>query len=129
MTELKSLKNPTRILSILMFIAVIITSIGADALGEALPFVPHAMLVGFVGACAWAVNQYGTESRIVREDIQYNELKKVYDLYWRGYSQKSINGITGLSLKQIRKRMKRFRVSTDPETLEKLQKTRIHRKI
>ena len=80
MTELKSLKNPTRILSILMFIAVIITSIGADALGEALPFVPHAMLVGFVGACAWAVNQYGTESRIVRaEDLKEQEIMSDLD--------------------------------------------------
>lgn len=73
--ELKSLKNPTRILSILMFAAVIIVSIGAEALGQALPFVPEAIITGIVGACAWAVNQYGTESRIVRaEDIKEQEV-------------------------------------------------------
>lgn len=72
---LKSLKNPTRILSILMFLAVIIVSIGAESLGQALPFVPQALLTGIVGACAWAINQYGTEARIVRaEDIKEQEI-------------------------------------------------------
>lgn len=73
--ELKSLKNPTRILTVLMFLAVIITSIGAEALGQALPFVPQAIITGVVGACAWAVTQYGTESRVVRaEDIKEQEI-------------------------------------------------------
>ena len=73
--ELKSLKNPTRILTILMFIAVIITSIGAEALGQALPFVPQAIITGLVGGCAWAVTQYGTERRVVRaEDIKEKEV-------------------------------------------------------
>lgn len=74
MTELKSLKNPTRILSILMFFAVFIVAIGPEALGQALPFIPQATIVGIVTACGWAVNQYGTESRVVRaEDIKEDE--------------------------------------------------------
>ena len=66
--ELKSLKNPTRILTILMFLAVMITSIGAEALGQALPFVPQAIITGIVGVSAYAVTQYGTERRIVRAE-------------------------------------------------------------
>lgn len=73
--ELKSLKNPTRLLSIALFAAVIIVSIGAEALGQALPFIPQAIITGVVGACAWAINQYGTESRVVRaEDIKEREI-------------------------------------------------------
>ena len=47
--ELKSLKNPTRILSILMFLAVIITSIGVESLSQALPFIPEATITVIVG--------------------------------------------------------------------------------
>lgn len=73
--ELKSLKNPTRILSILMFLAIIITSIGVESLSQALPFIPEATITVIVGICAWAVNQYGTEARIVRaEDIKEQEI-------------------------------------------------------
>lgn len=73
--ELKSLKNPTRILTILMFIAIFITSIGADSLGSALPFVPQAIITGVVGVCAYAVTQYGTEKRVVRaEELKEQEI-------------------------------------------------------
>ena len=73
--QLKSLKNPTRILTILMFLAVIITSIGAEALSQALPFVPEATITVIVGVCAWAVSQYGTEARVVRaEDIKEQKI-------------------------------------------------------
>ena len=73
--ELKSLKNPTRILSILMFLAVIITAIGAESLSQALPFVPEATITVIVGVCAWAVSQYGTEARVVRaEDIKEQKI-------------------------------------------------------
>lgn len=73
--QLKSLKNPTRILTILMFLAVIITSIGAEALSQALPFIPEATITVIVGVCAWAVSQYGTEARVVRaEDIKEQKI-------------------------------------------------------
>lgn len=73
--ELKSLKNPTRILSILMFLAVIVTAVGAESLGQAFPFVPEATITTIVGICAWAVNQYGTEARIVRaEDLKEQKI-------------------------------------------------------
>ena len=66
--KLKSLKNPTRILTVLMFVAVFITSIGAEALGNALPFVPQVIITGIVGLSAYAVTQYGTERRVVRAE-------------------------------------------------------------
>ena len=73
--ELKSLKNPTRILTILMFLAVFVTSVGAEALGTALPFVPQVVITGIVGVSAYAVTQYGTERRVVRaEDIKEQEI-------------------------------------------------------
>lgn len=75
MEELKSLKNPQRILSVLMFFAVFIVAVGPEALGQALPSVPQAFLVGIVAACAWIVNQKGTESRVVRaEDLIQNQI-------------------------------------------------------
>ena len=75
MSELKSLKNPTRILTLLMFVAVFITSVGAEALGSALPFVPEVIITGIVGACAWLVTQYGTELRIERaEELKEQEV-------------------------------------------------------
>ena len=75
MSELKSLKNPTRILTFIMFAAVFITSIGVEALGQALPFVPEVIITGIVGACAWIITQYGTELRIVRaEELKEQEV-------------------------------------------------------
>ena len=79
MTELKSLKNPTRILTILMFLAVIITSIGEEALGQALPFLPSVVITGIVGASAWAVTQYGTERRVVRAEELRDEINSDTD--------------------------------------------------
>lgn len=85
MTELKSLKNPQRILSVLMFIAVFIVAIGPEALGQALPFVPQAFLVGIVSACAWAISQKGTENRVVRaEDLKENQIINNIDEYIDG---------------------------------------------
>lgn len=73
--ELKSLKKPTRILTIIMFIAVFITAMGADALGNALPFVPQAIIVGIVSVCSYVVTQYGTEQRVIRaEELKEQEI-------------------------------------------------------
>ena len=68
MTELKSLKNPTRILTALMFLAFIIYSIGMDGLSQALPFVPEVIITAIFGAATFAVTQYGTEKRVVRAE-------------------------------------------------------------
>lgn len=75
MTELKSLKNPTRILTALMFLAFIIYSIGINGLSQALPFVPEVVITAIVGAATYAVTQYGTEKRVVRaEELKENEI-------------------------------------------------------
>lgn len=66
--DLKSLKNPTRILTIFMFLAVFISSVGADGLSQLLPGVPPVIFAGLVGISAYAVTQYGTEKRIVRAE-------------------------------------------------------------
>ena len=75
--ELKSLKNPTRILTIFMFLAVFISAIGADGLSQLIPGVPPVILAGIVGVAGYAVTQYGTEKRIVRaeelKDQEYQE--------------------------------------------------------
>lgn len=75
--ELKSLKNPTRILTILMFLAVFITAIGAEGLTQLLPGVSPVVVAGIVGVAGYAVTQYGTEKRIVRaeelKDQEYQE--------------------------------------------------------
>ena len=78
MTELKSLKNPTRILTALMFIAFIIYSIGMDGLRQALPFVPEVGLTVIFGAATWAITQYGTEKRVVRaEELKEDEFGEI----------------------------------------------------
>lgn len=78
MEELKSLKNPTRILTALMFLAVFIYSIGADGLSQLLPGVSPVFIAGVVSVATYAVTQYGTEKRIVRaeelKDQEYQEL-------------------------------------------------------
>lgn len=68
MTELKSLKNPTRILTALMFLCFIIYSIGMDGLNQAFPFVPQVLLTALFGAATFVVTQYGTELRVVRAE-------------------------------------------------------------
>ena len=76
--KLKSLKNPTRILTILMFLAGFIYSLGADGLSEIIPWAPHAVVAGIVTLSTYAITQYGTEKRIVRaeelKDQEYAEL-------------------------------------------------------
>lgn len=75
MADLQSLKKEQRILSVLMFLAVFVVAIGPEALGQALPFLPQATLVGLVSACAWFINYQKTESRVVRaEDIKENQI-------------------------------------------------------
>lgn len=75
--EIKSLKNPTRVLTIVMFLAVFVSSVGADGLAQLLPGVPPVVLAGIVSVCAYAVAQYGTERRIVRaeelKDLEYEQ--------------------------------------------------------
>ena len=66
--DLKSLKNPTRILTILMFLAVFVSSVGADGLAQLIPGASPVLLAGIVGVAAYAVAQYGTEKRIVRAE-------------------------------------------------------------
>lgn len=68
MTELQSLKNPQRLTAILMFLAVFVTSVGPEALGQTLPFIPQVFLTGIVTACAWFISQYKVESRVVRAE-------------------------------------------------------------
>ena len=75
--ELKSLKNPTRILTIIMFLAVFISAIGADGLAQLVPGVPPVILAGIVGVAGYAVTQYGTEKRVVRaEDLKDQEYQE-----------------------------------------------------
>lgn len=75
MADLQSLKQQQRILSVLMFLAVFIVAIGPEALGQALPFLPQAILVGLVSACAWFINFQQTEGRVVRaEDIKEEQI-------------------------------------------------------
>ena len=75
--ELKSLKNPTRILTIFMFFAMFVYSIGAEGLAQLLPGVPFVVITGIVSVATFAVTQYGTEKRIVRaeelKDQEYQE--------------------------------------------------------
>lgn len=74
MAELKSLKNPTRILTAFMFLAFVIYSIGMDGLSQALPFVPEVILTALFGAATFAVTQYGTEKRVVRAEELRDEI-------------------------------------------------------
>ena len=76
MEELQSLKNPTRILTALMFIAFIIYTIGVDGLSQILPFASQTTLTIIVGAAAWAVTQYGTERRVVRAEELRDEINQ-----------------------------------------------------
>lgn len=75
--ELKSLKNPTRILTIIMFAAVFVTSIGAEGLSQLIPGISPVVAAGIVAIAGYAVTQYGTEKRIVRaeelKDLEYTE--------------------------------------------------------
>ena len=81
--ELKSLKNPTRILTIFMFLAVFFSSIGADGLSQLIPGMPPVLAAGIVGVAAYAVTQYGTERRVVRaeelKDQEYQEDEIICD--------------------------------------------------
>lgn len=81
--EIKSLKNPTRVLTIVMFLAVFVSSVGADGLAQLLPGVPPVVLAGIVSVCAYAVAQYGTERRIVRaeelKDLEYEQVEDEED--------------------------------------------------
>lgn len=83
MDELKSLKNPTRILTILMFLAMFIYSIGAEGLAQLLPGVPFVIITGIVSVATYAVTQYGTERRIVRaeelKDQEYQDEEVILD--------------------------------------------------
>lgn len=75
--ELKSLKNPTRILTIIMFLSFTIYSMGTEGLSQALPGLPTWVLTFLVGAATWAVTQYGTEKRIVRaEELKDQEYQQ-----------------------------------------------------
>ena len=74
MTELKSLKNPTRILTALMFISFIIYTIGVDGLSQIIPFAPQTVLTIIFGAATYIVTQYGIEQRVIRAE----ELKDEY---------------------------------------------------
>ena len=77
--ELKSLKNPTRILTATMFLAFIIYSMGTEGLSQALPGLPTWVLTFLVGAATWAVTQYGTERRVVRAEELRDEANSSTD--------------------------------------------------
>ena len=66
--ELKSLKNPTRVLTVFMFLAVFVSSIGADGLAKLIPGISPVVAAGVVSMAAYAISQYGTERRIVRAE-------------------------------------------------------------
>ena len=68
MTELKSLKTPTRILTAIMFISFIICSIGIDGLRDIMPFASQTTLMIIVGVATWFITQYGTEKRVARAE-------------------------------------------------------------
>ena len=68
MTELKSLKNPTRLLTVLMFVSFVIYTIGIDTLRQILPFVPETFLTVIMAAATYIVIQFGTEKRVVRAE-------------------------------------------------------------
>ena len=78
--KLKSLKNPTRILTIFMFLAVFVSAIGADGLAQIFPGISPVICVGIVSTCAYIVAQYGTEKRIIRaeelKDQEYQGIDK-----------------------------------------------------
>lgn len=75
MTEIKSLKNPQRILTALMFLAFLISSLGAEQLSQAFPMIPTATITLVVAVATWLVTQYGSEKRVVRaEDIKEAEV-------------------------------------------------------
>ncbi len=69
MDELQSLKNPQRIVTLCTFLAVFITSVGPEALGQALPFIPQAVFTGVVTACTWYITQATVEKRVVRAEV------------------------------------------------------------
>lgn len=76
MTDLQSLKNPQRITAIVMFLAVFVTAIGPEALGQTLPFIPQAIITGLVTACAWFIAQNKVENRVVRaEELKVQEIQ------------------------------------------------------
>lgn len=79
MSDLQSLKNPQRLSTVAMFLAVFISAIGPEALGQTLPFIPQVTLTGLVTACAWYIAQYnsrtGVESRVERaEELKAEEV-------------------------------------------------------
>ncbi len=80
MTELQSLKNPTRLITVIAFIAFIIYNMGTEGLTQILPGVPQAYITAIFGAAAYAVTQYGTEKRVVRaEELKDEEFKNELD--------------------------------------------------
>lgn len=86
MEELQSLKNPQRITAAAMFLAVFISAIGPEALGQALPFVPQVIFTGLVTACTWYITQNKVESRVVRaEQIKEEEMNANFNSDEDGY--------------------------------------------
>lgn len=73
--DLKSLKNPTRLLTAFMFLSFIIYSIGETQLAAMLPNAPTWVITVLVGIATYVVTQYGTELRVVRaEDLKEDEI-------------------------------------------------------
>lgn len=73
--EIKSLKNPQRILTAAVFIAFIIYTLGAEQLAQMFPSVSYSTITLVVGVATYLVTQYGTEARVVRaEDKKEAEL-------------------------------------------------------
>ena len=70
-----------------------------------------------------------TDSFEIRDEKYYKELKVVYDLSLKGYTQNRIREQLDLTKKQLELRLKMFRKITPVEELERLEKTRVHRKI
>ena len=78
MTELKSLRKPTKILTALMFVAFIVYNLGTEGLHQILPDAPSTLITVIFFTASWIVMQYGlVDRRVVRaEDIKVAELTK-----------------------------------------------------
>ena len=75
MTKIQSLKNPTRILTLVMALCTIIYALGETQLSQMLPHAPTWLITILVVGAGYVVTQYGTEHRVVRaEDIKEQQV-------------------------------------------------------
>lgn len=68
MTDIKSLKNPTRLLTLIMAISSIIYALGETQMSQMFPQAPTWLITILVVGAGYIVTQYGTEHRVVRAE-------------------------------------------------------------